>query len=382
MATILANTAAIVVPVLLPALSATRGLTELQGGLFAMAVNGGIGIGALGCGLFSGHIERLSWPRSAALGLLVVVIANLAMIVTQHFTAFLILALIAGIGAGLVNAVFYAMSSRGDGARIVAALMAAQIGFGALIVGIVSNVSNSFGDAGLFAAFAGLGLFALLLVPALPSHDVAPQISEGIDPAAVDRISSIGWFASLGLFVFFLGSGATYAFFGYMGLAWGSEPEAVDRAIAGALVVGMIGPLMAMLIGSRFGYVVPLTVLIAGGMVATILFLVVKPVAAFFPIASLLYFSINTAPAYLFDALTDIDRSTGAAMMMGASQLGGFAIGPAIAGSLVTKEYELVNGLVLALFAFSALLVFGAVWLHRRKNVSMTANSQIQPEVP
>ncbi len=380
LATILANAAAIILPVFLPVLAHSRGLTEAQAGLFAFAVYGGIGIGSMACAMLPRVVERLNWRWTAVLGLIAVISASLAMAAVQGVFALYVLAVVSGIGAGLVNAVLCAICAEGDGARLIAAFLAAQIGFGAAAVALVSPIVDHHGEAGAFLTLAALGAAALLLCPLLPTGSLAQSSPEHSVSPGSDRISGMGWAVVVGLLLYFVASGASYGFLGYMGMAWGGKPAAVASAISGIMIIGMIGTLVVMLVGSRFGYVWPLAILMIANLVALVLFIEVRPVAAFLPIGGLLYFSMNTGPAYLFDVLTDVDGSTGAAMMLGASQFGGFAIGPAIAGYLVTPDYGLVNLFSTALLIAASLIVFGVVWLHRRQSLRFLIDTPAQAE--
>ena len=364
---VLANAGSLIVPFFLTVLAHTRSLTEAQGGLFAMAEFGGIGLGAVGCALLPSIVQRLNCRRAAALGLVAVIAGNLAMSAPMGFRGLFVLGLTAGIGAGVVNAVAYAIFAEGDGARLVAAFTAAQMGFGTLGVGIVSAIVDRHGDAVVFLLLAGLGGSALLLSTLLPARSLTRPTGARIAQIETDRISGLGWAAVLGLFIFFVGSGAIYSFVGYMGLAWGGKPAAVESMVSGIMFVGMVGALIVTLVGSRFGYRWPVAIAMVGAVLGLALFIIVKPIAAFLPIGGLLYFSVTVATPYLFGVLTDIDRSTGAAMMMAASQVSGYAIGPAIAGYLVTPNYVLVNGFILALFLCASLIVIGVVWIHRRQ---------------
>ena len=73
---------------------------------------------------------------------------------------------------------------------------------------------------------------------------------------------------------------------------------------------------------------------------------------------------------YQFEAVTEIDTTSSAAMLVSAGTLGGMAMGPAIAGYLVTADYMLVNLLGLAAFACSLLLMLAAQAVHRRQIAS------------
>nr|WP_087575064.1 MFS transporter [Sphingomonas sp. CDS-1] len=363
---VIANTVSITLPVFLTALARSRGLSETQSGLFAMAELGGVAIGSIACVLFVGAVKRLNWRGTAMLGLCVLIVANLLMALPMNFALLFIFASFAGVGAGLVNAVLYAVLAECDGASSVAAFYATQLGFGAVAVPLLSAIADHLGGEGLFLTLAVLGVVAFLPTRLFPPHGLAERHG-GSGPIQSEKISSLGWTAILGLFVFFVGSGAVFSFLAYMGIGWGGDSARVEDAVSIIMLLAMFGALLVAAIGSRFGYVWPMSLGVGGTLVAIGLFIVATPVAFFLSLGALFYVSANIAAPYMFDALTDVDRSSSAAMMTGAAQLGGVAIGPAIAGYLVTSDYRWVNGFALGFCALALCLFLCAIWLHRRR---------------
>ena len=77
-------------------------------------------------------------------------------------------------------------------------------------------------------------------------------------------------------------------------------------------------------------------------------------------------FSYNFLTPYQFEVVTRVDESSSAAMLVSAGIMGGIAIGPAIAGFIVTSDYVWVNGMSFALTLIALALIVGALRLHER----------------
>ena len=365
---VIANLVAVTLPVFMTQLGANRHMSESQTGLFAMGEMGGIALGSMLCALLPAMVARLTLRGTAVLGLVVLILANVLMFRVTPLAPFLLLSLVAGTGGGILNAVLYSvLLAEGGGARSVAYFNAAQLGAGALGVGIFSEIAARHGGDSLFLVLAGagvLGLFLSVLIPLNVGH------SEQHDPEAAHiasrPISPLGWVAVASLFTYFIGSGAVYSFLAYMGEAWGGKPQDVAAAISGIMAISVVATVLVAVIGSRLGFVIPLIFAIGGSMLAMALFILFKPVAGYLALGGLFYFCVNVATPYLFDALTTIDRSNSAAMMMGAAMQGGIALGPAVAGYLVTPDYVLVNSFALGVSALSGVMLVIAIRAHHR----------------
>ncbi len=361
-----ANAFSNTLPVLLTSLGRTRGLTEVEGGLFTLAELGGLAVGVFLCASLPGLVERLNWRRTAILGLLLIALANLLMIPPVGFAYLFIFGIPAGIGAGLVNAVLYAVLAEGDGARALGAFNTLQLAFAAAGMLLMSYLATRFGGGGLFAALSIMTLLVLPLCRFFPKGRLHRPAEAGSAVADTRRISPAGWAVVVGMALYFTATGATFGFIAYMGIAWGGSREMVEGTVSIMMIVSMAATIFATLLGSRFGYVWPLAVGATGVVFALLLFVLVMPVQTFLLLGCIFYFSANLVVPYLFDALTDVDSSSSAAMMLGGTQLGGIAIGPAIAGFLVTPDYRVVNGLAFLLSATALFWIFFVIWRHRR----------------
>jgi len=117
--------------------------------------------------------------------------------------------------------------------------------------------------------------------------------------------------------------------------------------------------------GSRLGHFKAFATAYCGVLTAIGLFLYFNPVAAFLAIGALFYFCVTVTSSYQFEVVTKVDTSSSAAMMVMAATVGSIAIGPAIAGYLVTPNYELINGLGFISIALSFVLMLVAIRMSR-----------------
>ena len=362
---VIANLVLITLPIFLTVLARTRGFDESQSGLFAFMELSGIAAGSAFCALVPAVMARLGLRGPAAVGLVIVALANLLMVITTAPGPFLALAFAAGCGAGVANAVLYVILARVGGARSVGAFNASQLGFGALGIDVLTRAAAHFGGDSLFVIPALAAIAALTLVPLLPKAD-------GSDAGASDEagrsasISLGGWLMILALFVYFMGTGAVYSFLGYMGEAWGGRPDQVARAVETILLIAMLASLLVTVIGARFGILHMAALSLAGTLVGIVLLWWLQPVESFALIGGVFYFCVTLATSYLFEMLVAIDRSSGAAMMMSTSVQGGIAAGPAIAGYLVTADYGLFNAFGFALCALAAVMIAAVQYRHQR----------------
>jgi len=357
-------------PVFLTVMSRTLGFDESQCGLIAFAEMGGMAAGTIGCALLPRMVERLSWRGTAVLGLVVLVTANGFAMLADSFGGLLFARTMAGVGAGFVLAITYAVLAGGNGARALALFNVVQLltgGFGMLLL---SPIAGRYGAGGLFGIIAGISLLAMVLCPWLPKIHRADSPTESV---TYEHVSARGWMAVASAFLYFTAVSAIFAYVAFMGVAWGGNATTVEASTSMAMFAGMVGAVTVALIGSRFGYLKPLYLGYALLLPIILLFALVQPVAAFLPLASVFGFAWNIVTPYQFAAITHVDSSVGAAMLVNAATLGGFAVGPALAGYLASSDYMLVNLLAFAGGLLSLALLLGALRMRRNPSAYLFA---------
>jgi predicted MFS family arabinose efflux permease len=354
-------------PAFLAVLARMRGLTESQSGLSAMADIGGIAFGVIACALTPSLVNKLNWRRTIVLGLLILIAANLLSIMVASFQPYLAVRLLSGFGSGVIIAIVYAILAEGDGARSLAIFNAGQLATASFIIPYFSALADQHGVAILFAIIAGVAAVSLLLTPFLPRESARELQAEARHSHVSEKVNTEGWIAIVSVLLMFIGVGCVFGFLSYMGAAWGIAPAEVEGHVSKIVFAGLIGAVMVAAIGSRFGFWRPLMIGFAMLLTSIGLFALVKPVSEFLAVGMLFYFAVNVTMTYQFEAVTEIDSSSSAAMLVSAGTLGGVAIGPAIAGYLVTPDYAVVNGMGWGAVAASFFLLVLAKQLHARK---------------
>jgi hypothetical protein len=81
-------------------------------------------------------------------------------------------------------------------------------------------------------------------------------------------------------------------------------------------------------------------------------------------------FSWNIVTPFQFEAVTVVDNSSSAAMLVNGATLGGLAVGPAIAGFLATPDYLTVNSLAFVAVLASFILLIGVLRFFDRSRVA------------
>lgn len=350
-------------PVFLTVMARTLNLSESQCGLIAFAEMGGMAVGTIACALAPRRVGRLTWRWTAVVGLLVLIAANGFAILAGSFGVLLFARAVAGLGAGIVLAITYAVLAGNNGARDLAIFNIVQLGSGGLGMLILSPIAGRLGAGGLFGIIALISLLALLFCPALPRGRSADSVMEA---GTSERVSAQGWLAVVSALLYFAAVSAIFAYMAFMGVAWGGKTETVEASVSTAMFAGIMGALVVTLIGSRFNFRMPLYLAYTLLLATILLLALLQPVAAFLPLVCVFGFAWNIVTPYQFAAITRVDGSSSAAMLVNASTLGGFAIGPAFAGYLATADFMLVN--LLAFGGCLASLALLVVALRARKS--------------
>jgi MFS family permease len=327
-------------PVFLSVLARVRGLDESQSGLIAFADMGGIACGTMLCALCPATTSRIGLRVVALLGLGIFAAANVVAGSFYGFHWLLAAIAAAGVGSGIVMAVTYAVLAQGDdGARDLAVFNVVQLASGWLGIPLLGPIADQHGAGRLFAIMATVAVAVTPLCFALPGK---------VGAAIVPTDAAVGWLSIVSVLLYFAGAGAIYAYLAFMGVAWGGSAQAVESSLSTIMFAAMMGGVVVAVIGSRFGFRKPLIAGYAILLVSILMLAILQPVERFSLLGCVFGFAWNVVTPFQFEAVTVIDRSSSAAMLVNAGTLGGLAIGPAVAGFLATPDYLRVNLLALA----------------------------------
>lgn len=353
-------------PVFLVVLGRTLSLGEAQVGYVALADLGGIAIGSIICAILPALLARLGWRHVAMAGIALLISGNILASQAGSFSILLASRSLAGAGAGFTMAIAYAVLAGGNHpARNLALFNVSQLASAAIGVQFLGTIADVWGAQGLFLLISAISVLAAGLCYLLPraGRDERSESLSNNAPANPDRISGPGWVAIIAALLHFIGTGAIFGFLAYMGISWGGDPATVEASLSTVMLAAIAGAVIAAIVGARFHFLRPLIVGYAILLSAIVLLFVVQPVEHFVFFASLFGFGWNIVMPFQFAAVTHADRSDSAAMLVNASTLGGVAIGPAIAGNFVTRDYGvIITGSFGALILALALLLLALKW--------------------
>jgi MFS family permease len=249
----------------------------LQSGLhFTAAVAGRIGAAnvygaAVGALLATLLITRWPWRRAAVALLLALVGIDIAsMFVANSSELLAIRALQGTVGGCLVGFSFSVIARTAQPERTFGMLLVVQGGLGGLGVMVLPRLVPVFGTGALFAALAGFSLLTLAMLPFLPSYPrptaMTPNAAGGLDgaprsPAA--RVPSGMLMLAMALLSVFLFQFSNMLLFSYIiGLArhYALDPLHSEIVVGVSTWIGMLGSVMVVMFGTRFGRVRMLTV--------------------------------------------------------------------------------------------------------------------------
>lgn len=341
-------------PIFLGALQDYLGFSSQQASLItASEVIGG----ALASILAAFWIRRVNWRLAALAGIVVVIGGNLASSFASSESALLTLRFLVGLlGEGTCFAVAIAMlSETRDTDRNFAFSIAAQVAFGVVAFAALPFAVAQWSIAGILVPLAILAaLIALLLawVPAGSSRDFAA----GAAGPAASPLPALAALATL--LVWCIGLGGIYAFEERIGVAAGLEPTTVGSGLALAVAVGFLGALAASWVADRWGRVLPVALALAVQVGAILLLQGEMSWARFALTASVFHFFWNFTGPYLMGTVAGNDATGRIAVLMPAAQTGGFAVGTAFAGNLMTADSLAAANLVGAAGCAIALMMF------------------------
>lgn len=252
----------------------------LQSGLhFTAAVSGRIGaanvygaaVGALVATLLVTHWP---WRRAAVALLLVLVGIDIVSIFVTDSTALLAIRALHGIVGGcLVGFSFSVIARTVQPERTFGMLLVVQGGLGGLGVMVLPRLVPVFGTGALFAALAGFSLVTLAMLPFLAAYPRPAATGAGAASAATEADAAVARAAArmpagvlvlvMALLSVFLFQFSNMLLFSYIiGLArhYGLDPLHSEIVVGVSTWVGMLGSVLVVMFGTRFGRVRMLTV--------------------------------------------------------------------------------------------------------------------------
>lgn len=323
----------------------------------------------------------------AIAGTVLAIVANLISASMTDLYALAAVRCIAGIGAGLALACGNAcVASAKQPDRIAGHMNVLSVLLMIVVMLGYAKVMAAYGLPGLYYAMAGTMAVMLLAIPFMPQHApkelIEPRL-HSLKPAGNVLLSLPAICMMLAMFVFQARDTMGWAFVERIGTMVGYSGDEVGILLSFQSFVGLIGPLLAALIGKRFGLSTPviLAILLTGG---TSLSYVLGEHSKMLYTVGVMTICITYfyALSYLTALAAALDRE-GRVVAAASSFLSlGLAVGPAISGGLIS-----LGGLTLAAWGIAVtvlltlLLVIVPLNSVRREQASPDLGLAPQPAV-
>lgn len=338
------------------------GMSDRKAGLIGSANIYGASVGAL-MAVFL--IKRIPW-RPAAYVLLVGLIAlDLLSMPIANSDVLLVMRFLHGLIGGMLVGLSYGVIARTDQAdRTFGVLLFVQFGLGGLGVMVLPQLVPLYGTQVLFAALALFSLATLIMIPFLPAFP--PK------PVKIGVAGQIAWtplvLTLLAIFLFQAANMGLLAYIIRLGIAYELDRTYVSYALGLATWVALLGPLLVIIVGTRFGRFLPLALVMLLTLGGTALFHWSASPVAYMVANCGTGITWGMVMAYLLGMAAQFDGAGRTAAAAGFISKIGLASGPLVAGQLLGAggDYPLMlNVALVMMFASMVVMLVPARMLDR-----------------
>jgi len=284
--------------------------------------------------------SRLNWRMVARVSAVIFILANIASIWAESFSALFWLRFVSALGGGTLMVLCLSSavaSSNRD--RTYGLWVSGQLVLAAVVLWILPDLFARFELKILYISLAGLLLLAFPLTGSFPA--VAPSVKPSVKAGVQGR----GWI-SIGLalaavLLFYIGLISVWAFVGVIAQTSNISGEQTGQILSIATIMGVVGSLSATFIGNRG--VRTLWLLLGYGLMAlSVALLFGIPGVMRFMVAAIIFKYVWTfVLPFIVACIADMDRNGQLVNSMNLVISGGLAIGPAIAGRMLQADTAL-----------------------------------------
>jgi predicted MFS family arabinose efflux permease len=314
------------------------GFSETQAGLLGTAEFLTIMVASL---LVAPFMNRAPRRTLAIIGVVIAIGANLLCLTNNgaQFSTLLVFRGLAGLGCGLTLAVGNATVSNAKNPEKMAAHMSVLfVILMAITMLLFAWASGVWGYKGIFGSLAVCMLVVAPLLTMLPKSapERSVQVNQRNAKVSLFSIASLG--VLLAMFLFALRDMSGWAFVERIGLDVGYTGAQIGLLLSVQAVIGITGPLLASVIGSRFGLAKPLTFgIIASGLVYFSMLALPTSTLAYTIAAMCIGATYFFTLSYLTALAAELDSQGRIVAASGGFLSAGIAFGPLFGGFMVGK---------------------------------------------
>ncbi|GLX81451.1 MFS transporter [Thalassotalea eurytherma] len=338
-----------IMPALLSGLKDGLGFTSQQAGFVSSANLYGASFGAL---LAVFIIKKIRWQRWAYCLLVSILLIDLYSIYITSADIMIVFRALHGVTGGLLVGIGFCIISRTqDPDKTFGYLLFIQWGLGGLGLMYLPSLVTIYGTTVLFSALIAFSLLTLVMLVFLPQYPVEEQRQLSTKNTKTELKPLM-----MTLTAIFLFQGANMGLFAYMialGKAAGLSTSFMSTSLGIASWVALIGAFLVMLVGTKFGRVIPLMIGIASTAFCTWILHYSDNANVYLYANIMVGVGWAFVLPYLFGICAELGKAGQYAAMGGFASKMGLASGP-MAGALVLSNevYEpMINVATIALIA-------------------------------
>lgn len=340
-------------PIFLGALAETFTLNGRQLGFIGGAEMGGSCLASLSAVYW---FPRVRLRRLAFFALSVGLIGNLATSWVLDYPMLLLVRFIIGfLGSGVLYAITLGLIGQLENPdRVIAIAIVFQVL--SLAIGMVGVplLMSWWQLPGVTIALAMLFATGFLLLHLLPERVAAVTASDSASTG--DRFLPGALLASL--IVFSIGLGGVWPFMERIGSSAGFSMMDIGNALAVSGLLGGLGALVAALLGTRLGRLLPIVFALSFQVAACLLLATKSDWYSYLLAIALFNFCWNLTLPYLMGAIATADVAGRFMVLVPAAQTGGYALGPLLVGLLMVGEnYQIAAWISMGVFFLCLVMV-------------------------
>lgn len=352
-------------PALVNALAADLGFTDAEAGQI-VAANGYGALAGSAAAIYL--VSKLRWQAALLSCLALLGILELSSVLADNYYLMLSWRFLAGIVGGLGLGIAFSVLARlPNPDRAFGLLLLLQFTTGSLVIYLLPLLSTLLGANAVFYAGAALAVIGLLFLRCLPA--ISLQTTAAVVPASAVRMRPVSRrrhavLLLLAIALYQTAASAIWAYASLIGQSAGLADAAVNSTLAISGLTGLLGALLPVLSGSRFGR---LNWLLSGialsALSALLLTLNLLPTLALgYGIAlALLFLCWPAVVSFMLAVSAELDHSGRLATVAALVSSVGLASGPLFGAALLGDNFLALLYSCAALFLLSYLLLFKPV---------------------
>lgn len=341
-----------ILPVFLGALANTFELDAQQLGFLGGVELGGVALASLTAAFWFRRVDlRLAAIFAIGFG----IAGNLLTSWVTDYSELLILRFLTGfLGSGVLYALTLGLIGRvSHPERVIAIAIVLQVASLAVGISAVPLLIEKWELPGVTIGLAMVFCTGLLLVGRIPRRLQDRKVLEG--SAGSTNLIPVAFLGSL--IVFSIGLGSVWAFLERIGSAAGFELANIGIALAVSGLVGGAGALVAAILGTRFGRVLPTATALGLAILACVMLATRGDWYSYVVAAAMFNFGWNLTTPYLMGAIAATDHTGRLMVLIPAAQAGGYAVGPALTGMIIVGGSYATAGWVSMVFFGMCMLI-------------------------